>query len=184
MKIKLQLDKLLDTLVSNYFVLNKTSFFEKLLFQGKPAINKNRNKTHNQSTTEDLIVKLRQENEKLKQVLEAKEKVIKHLTTSDNLGFNPNDFQLIIEGVADGVLLVNDEGKVKFINPSAEKLFARPKSELINYFLGLPIADDSTEVTIFRPGGHIVMAEMRVSVITWKSKTAYVASLRDVTVST
>ncbi|MEA5510094.1 PAS domain-containing protein [Crocosphaera sp. UHCC 0190] len=182
MKMKLQLDKLLDALVSNSFVLNNASFFQKLSFQGKPAINKKRKKTDNQNISEDFIAQLSQENEKLKQALEAKDKVIKQLKNPDNLEFNKNDCQRILEGVADGLLLVNDEGKVQFINPAAEQLFARPKSELMNHFLGLPIADEKTEVTIFRPGGHMIMAEMRVSSITWESKTAYVASLRDVTV--
>jgi PAS domain-containing protein len=180
--MKLQLDKLLDALVSNVFVLNNTSFFEKVPFQGKRTIEKKEKKIDNQSTTDDFIAQLSQENEKLKQALEAKEQVIKQLKTSDDLGFTQNDFKLILEGVADGLLLVNEEGIVRFINPAAEKLFARPKSELMNYFLGLPIANDNTEVTICRPGGNVIMAEMRVSNITWESKTAYVASLRDVTV--
>ncbi|MEA5535714.1 PAS domain-containing protein [Crocosphaera sp. XPORK-15E] len=182
MKTKLKLNKLLDAKASNSFVINNALFFQKLPFQGKLAINKQRKRTDNQSTNEDSIAQVSQENEQPKQALEVKEQVIKQLKNLDNQEVNKSDFQRIIEGVAHGLLLINHEGKVKFINSAGEKLFGRPKSELINHFLGLPIADENTEVTIFRPGGHIIMAEMQVSSITWESKTAYIASIRDVTV--
>ena len=177
--MNLQLHKLLDALASNVFVLNNASFFEKVPFPGKPKIEKTSKKTDHQTKTEELMAQLSQENEKLKKALETKDQLIEKCKTPDNPRITKNDFKLILEGVADGLLLVNDEGKVKFINSAAEKLFARPKSELMNYFLGLPIGDENTEVTIYRPGGHSIMAEMRVSSITWQSKTAYVASFRE-----
>ncbi|GBF80230.1 PAS domain-containing protein [Aphanothece sacrum] len=180
--MKLQLDKLLDALVSNIFVLDNNSSFEKVSSQGELTIEEKGKKTDKLTITEEFIAQQSQENNKIKQMLEAKDQVIEQLKNPDNLGLTKKDFQRILEGVTEGLVLINDEGKVKFVNTAAAKLFARPKSELINYFLGLPIADEGTQVTIFRPGGHLIMAEMRVSSITWDSKTAYLASLKDVAV--
>lgn len=88
----------------------------------------------------------------------------------------------IITTISDSLIVVDMEGRVLFVNPAAESLFGRSRSDLLNHLLGLPcVIGQSTEISIHRPSGELIMAEMRLAEISWEQKTAYLASLRDIT---
>ncbi|MEC4986084.1 MAG: diguanylate cyclase [Oscillatoria sp. PMC 1068.18] len=87
----------------------------------------------------------------------------------------------IITADCDGLLVVDREGKVCFINPAAEAFFGRQQSEILGEQFGIPIVvGESTEIEISRPTGKHLVAEMRVTKIPWQGETAYLASLRDI----
>lgn len=80
------------------------------------------------------------------------------------------------------MIVVDYEGTVKFVNAATEKLFGRTKQELIDQKLGIPFVDgDRTEIYIRHSNGHLIIAEIRISEITWKQENAYLISLRDIT---
>jgi signal transduction histidine kinase/CheY-like chemotaxis protein len=91
-------------------------------------------------------------------------------------------FRTLIEKTADGIVIVDGNGIVCFVNPAVESLFARQAEELLGEPFGFPVtAGETTELDILRRGGETATAEMRVVETAWKGETAYLASLRDIT---
>src|SRR5688500_9390700 len=72
--------------------------------------------------------------------------------------------QTIVERVADGLLVVDASGRIKFANPAAVALFGRAATDLVGTDFGFPIvAGETTEIDLVRPGGALVTAELRVT---------------------
>ena len=91
-------------------------------------------------------------------------------------------FRLVVERMADGVLVVDREGVIQFANPAAAELFGRPVHELVGHPLGFPtVAGESTEIELLRPGRDQVTVELRVACVEWHGGAASLASLRNVT---
>lgn len=87
----------------------------------------------------------------------------------------------IIERNADGILVIDREGRIRFCNPAAEEIFGKPANTLVDTFFGFPVSSGgTTEIDILRRG-EAITAEMRVVEIDWEGGLAYLASLRDVT---
>src|SRR5687768_9325261 len=86
------------------------------------------------------------------------------LATSDDQEL----IRAIVECVADGVLVVDATGYIRFANPAAVSLFGRPMNDLVGTEFGFPIvAGTTTEIDLVRPGGHLVTAELRVGESSW-----------------
>ncbi len=90
-------------------------------------------------------------------------------------------FKNIIEKNADGIVIVDQEGYVRFANPAAEALFGRPIEELMGKVFGFPvIVGETAELDLLRPDRTQAVVEMRVVATEWEHQPAYLASLRDV----
>ncbi len=90
-------------------------------------------------------------------------------------------FKNIIENNADGIVIVDHEGYVRFVNPAAEALFGRSVEELTGKIFGFPvIAGETAELDLLRPDRTQAIVEMRVVTTEWEHQSAYLASLRDV----
>lgn len=114
--------------------------------------------------------------EQLTRRLETQKEINKHLQDSEE------QLRYLIENHADGILIMNQDGKLLFINKIAEVLFGRKREVLINQIVGLPLViGESTLVHICRPNGELCTSEMRVAQIVWKKEKAFLASLKDVT---
>lgn len=88
----------------------------------------------------------------------------------------------IVEQLADGIVLVGRDGRIVFANPAAEVLFGRRRTDLEGSELGFSVVSgENTEVEVVRPGGEIVVAELRVVDTDWDGMPAQLVSLRDVT---
>jgi len=82
----------------------------------------------------------------------------------------------------DGIVIVNREGIVQFVNPAAESLFAYKAEELVGELFGFPVmGGEVIEVDIVNHGGGPGIAEMRVVETEWNGQNAYMALLRDIT---
>ncbi|MEI6045102.1 MAG: PAS domain S-box protein [Chloroflexota bacterium] len=91
-------------------------------------------------------------------------------------------FRNIINRNADGIIVVDKNGIVQFINPAAENLFDRSAEELRGELFGFPlVTGETTELDIFRKGGETAVAEMRTVVTEWEGEFAYLAMLRNIT---
>ncbi|MFP4175964.1 MAG: PAS domain S-box protein [Candidatus Brocadiia bacterium] len=87
----------------------------------------------------------------------------------------------IVQHLADGVVILNDEGTVHFANPAACRLFGRSEDELIGMDFGSPsVGGEMTEVNIPRKDGDIATVELRVGTVEWDGKDMRLVSLRDV----
>ena len=89
----------------------------------------------------------------------------------------------IIESLADGIVIVDTQGSIRFANPAAARRFNRTPEGLIGTLLGTPlVAGETTEMEIVRRGGgDVVYAELRVVTTEWEGETVELVSLRDVT---
>jgi diguanylate cyclase (GGDEF)-like protein/PAS domain S-box-containing protein len=95
---------------------------------------------------------------------------------------NEERLRLIISSISDGLLVVNTEGKVCFLNEAAVNIFGRSATRLLEHPLGLPLGNDQpTEIFIQQPQGKLVIAQMRVANINWQGESAYLVSLRNIT---
>lgn len=92
-------------------------------------------------------------------------------------------FDSIVERAADGIVIIAEDGRIRFANPCAETMFGLDEGELIGRNLGLPVlAGETTEMDIVpQPGREPIVAELRASATTWDGAPAYIISLRDMT---
>jgi PAS domain S-box-containing protein len=93
---------------------------------------------------------------------------------------NPK-FDLILDTITDGVLVVDSKGVVLYANQAAEILLAR--SPLVGQSLAIPVNPDKNryqDINLIRPNG-LVWAEMRSSPLEWDGQPGYVIALRDIT---
>lgn len=91
-------------------------------------------------------------------------------------------FQVLISKNPDGIIVIDANGIVQFINPAALSLFSRQEDELLGQVLGFPVVgEDNTEVDVRTGTGESRVAQMRVVQIEWQGKKSYLVSLRDVT---
>jgi signal transduction histidine kinase len=87
----------------------------------------------------------------------------------------------VVERIADGILVVNEDGAIKFANPAAEQLFGRSANNLAEAALGFPVVSgDKAEVQLLRNDGSLITAELRVADTDWAGEKAKLVSLRDV----
>ena len=88
----------------------------------------------------------------------------------------------IVKTIADGIVIVDKNGIVRFVNPAAEYILNHKAQELLGRSFGYPIVTgETTELSIARGDRQTAVAEMRVVEIEWDGETAYLASLRNVT---
>jgi signal transduction histidine kinase len=92
-------------------------------------------------------------------------------------------FQAIVQRTADGIVIVGNDGRVRFVNPAAERLFGRGAAELAGQHLGFAVlAGETAEVDLVPPGrGEPLAAELRAGATTWEGEPAQVITLRDIT---
>jgi signal transduction histidine kinase/CheY-like chemotaxis protein len=91
-------------------------------------------------------------------------------------------FRNLIYKNADGIIIVDREGILRFINPAAESLFNHQASDLLGTLFGFPmVAGETMEIDVLRVGGETAVAEMRVVETEWEGESAFLASMRDIT---
>jgi signal transduction histidine kinase len=84
--------------------------------------------------------------------------------------------------MADGVVVVDRDGIIRFANPAAQQLFGRTADDLVGRELGFPVVvGDTAGVEVVRPTHDTVTAELRVVDTDWDGEQALLVSLRDVT---
>ena len=87
----------------------------------------------------------------------------------------------IIDHLADGIIIVDVEGEIRFANPAAEHLFGRPADDLVGTAFGFALATgDTTEMEVVQRGGTVVTVDLRIVEIAWEGEPMNLVSLRDV----
>jgi len=105
-----------------------------------------------------------------------------HELTPQELLEREEFYRMVIEQSQDAILLLNDEGKVEFVNPATEKLLCLEADQVLGQKFEYPIrANLRQEVCVSRPGERTLVVDMRVNEATQKGKTYYLVQLRDIT---
>ena len=82
----------------------------------------------------------------------------------------------------DGIVIVDKNEIICFVNAAAEFLLGHKSKELLGEAFGFPIAlDEATEIQIVHKTECVIVAEMRVVKIDWEGETAYLTLLHDIT---
>jgi serine phosphatase RsbU (regulator of sigma subunit)/DNA-binding NarL/FixJ family response regulator len=90
-------------------------------------------------------------------------------------------FRNIIENDADGIVIVDEGGSMRFANPAARRLFGRGAEQLLGRPFPFALSPgEVSEHTIAGPDGGGVPVEMRTVAIEWEGRKAHLASLRDI----
>ena len=87
----------------------------------------------------------------------------------------------IVEHNADAIIVVDEEGVIRFANPVARSMFAGRREELVGTHFGFPLVSGETTELDLLSGGAPRSAEMRVVESEWDGLPARIASLRDIT---
>jgi CheY-like chemotaxis protein/signal transduction histidine kinase len=92
------------------------------------------------------------------------------------------NYRTLLESNSDGIIVVDTNNRVLFVNPAAEFLCDCQKHELQGLVFDFPILpDQNSELVLSHKDGRQVAVEMRVVDTVWENKAAYMASLRDIT---
>lgn len=103
-------------------------------------------------------------------------------TKMNSLLRSESRLQAMIEHNADGIVIVDKAGLIRFVNLAAEQIFGRKADALLGAPFGFPLViGEKTELDILRNPSERVVAEMRVGETDWEGQAAFLASLRDVT---
>lgn len=104
------------------------------------------------------------------------------LALRDRLAASEAAFVGIVQRSSDGVLVLDDQGVVRFANTAAAEMLARSQAELLGTEVGFTVlAGEVSEVELVRPRGHLVFAELRVVDTEWEGRPCLLALLRDIT---
>jgi len=87
----------------------------------------------------------------------------------------------IITSSTDGIVVVDQDGLIRFVNPAFESLVGREAEDLVGSLFGFPIVSETAELEIARSSREVATVEMRLVEISWEGKDAHLALLRDIT---
>jgi diguanylate cyclase (GGDEF)-like protein/PAS domain S-box-containing protein len=113
------------------------------------------------------------------------QKITEHKIVEATLRQSEARLQQIVNGTADGILVLNREGIVLFSNAAAAVLVGHPTEDLLGLDLRLPLkTTDTHEIQVLLKtdrGMATRNIEMKLSRTLWEGAFAYLATLRDIT---
>eukprot|EP00913_Durusdinium_trenchii_P008857 g8323.t1 len=93
-----------------------------------------------------------------------------------------NPLELLIRANADGMIVIDKQGVVRFNNPAAERILGFEDGELLGSSLGITsVPVDSTETDIICEKGGRPVAEFRATSVKWGGEQCGLLSVRDIT---
>lgn len=143
-----------------------------------------------QETSQKLLIakqELENKNQALEKAREELEERVEERTAelaraNKTLQATEANLRNMIRQNADGIVIVDSNGIVRFVNPAASSLFNREPEELVGELFGFPITiGQPTEIEIIRRDRKPITAEMHVAEIKWEGESANLVSIRDIT---
>ncbi len=91
-------------------------------------------------------------------------------------------FHQLVEFNADGMMVVDEEGGIKFCNPAAADLFHQDRDELVGSEFDFAVGGvDPAEIEIQDEKRGKRVVEIRSTGVDWEGQNAYLIALRDIT---
>jgi len=92
------------------------------------------------------------------------------------------DLEAIIEKSVDGILVVDSEGMIRFINSAASTILNRRREELLGEPFEYSVREGQAfDIDIKRRNGKTGTGEVRAAGIEWNGRNACLVSIRDIT---
>lgn len=100
---------------------------------------------------------------------------------AEELNRRESNFQNIITASRDGMIILDEEGVIQFMNPSAEMLMSNFANDQIGQSFNFPIpVDGPVEIDVINHNGTATVIEMSAVNMDWEGKTARLVTLRDI----
>ncbi|MCF7928718.1 MAG: response regulator [Spirochaetales bacterium] len=91
-------------------------------------------------------------------------------------------FLALLDKSQDGIVIVDGEGAIRFVNPAAADLFGREAQELIGGDLGFPLTQgEKTEIEILNKKIGLRRVEMITTETKWYEQDVYLTIFHDIT---
>ncbi|RIK14770.1 MAG: hypothetical protein DCC52_19330, partial [Chloroflexi bacterium] len=100
---------------------------------------------------------------------------------AEQLQFSEARFRLLINENADGILVVNEAGLIRFANRAAESLFGVSRQELIGASFLAPLRQPNMAIVEIARGAEKILAQQRVVETVWNRENVRIVTLRDMT---
>ena len=108
--------------------------------------------------------------------------VIRRKRAEEQLRASEQQLQNVVANNIDGMMVVDENGVICFINPAAAALLNQSAANLIGQAFGLPVTmGQSTEIELVRATGDMTIVEMRMTQVRWQDMPAQLVSMRDIT---
>ncbi|MBI1347817.1 PAS domain S-box protein [bacterium] len=102
--------------------------------------------------------------------------------SSEDMEATRAQFEAVVRDLADGIVIVDSDGIVRFHNPAAEQLYGVRAGGLLGSFFGIAsVSSRGAEVEILGSQGTRRVAELRASTVNWNRKKCQLLSIRDIT---
>ena len=106
---------------------------------------------------------------------------IQRIWVEEKLEASRKTFHNIVEKNADGILVTDRQGVIRFVNKAAELIFNHKANGLVGELFGFPVTvDDVAEIDILSREGKKGTGEMRVVETEWEDEPANLISIRDI----
>ncbi len=93
-----------------------------------------------------------------------------------------NPFMALLEKSHEGIVLIDQQGKILFVNPAAAEIFGRSEDDLIGSGFGFPLVKgEKTRIEILNKKTGPRKVELMMSTTKWYEEPATLVILRDVT---
>ncbi len=123
----------------------------------------------------DRTLSLLEANQKLSEEVRARTRVEAALKTSEK------NFREMIVNNSDGIVILDQGGTTRFVNPAALQLFGKPQDRFVGQPFVYPIrVGETSEIEVRADSKPLVIAEMQAVETEWEGKKALLASIRDI----
>lgn len=100
---------------------------------------------------------------------------------AEQLQFSEARARLLINENADGIVVVNQAGIIRFANPAAETMFGVPRERLLGSAFLAPLQQPNMATVELTRGQEKILAQQRVVETVWNRENVRIVTLRDVT---
>ncbi len=94
---------------------------------------------------------------------------------------NPVLADTILENLLDGVLIVNQEGRIIYANNTSKSIFSNGNYELVGEIFGYPVNPGEVQEIDIMNGDQLATVQMLPISISWNQEKACLLSIRDIT---
>jgi PAS domain S-box-containing protein len=116
---------------------------------------------------------------KIQQIIGTATDITERKQVEEKLRQSEAQLNTIITSTSDGIMILDQEGKVRFVNPSAIELCNLPSQNIIDYPWGIPVGETS-EIELVDSNRNVRTIEMKTTQTQWLGEFAYVLALRDI----